>query len=86
MATINLPDGSIIIDDSELKPSYQARLLAHEGMTPTDIVSELSYTGCSLTDVQRWIAEAPYESPETYWMRRYNEGTHMQDDEEDTAE
>lgn len=96
MAQIDFPDGSMIIDDSELMPNFQARKLAADGMTSADIVRELSYAGCSLSDVERWIAQAPYESPETYWMRRYNAGTHMQDDfaddvleedeEDDTAE
>ncbi|AZD19678.1 hypothetical protein C4K24_0344 [Pseudomonas chlororaphis subsp. aurantiaca] len=78
MAHITLPDGSLIIDDSELMPEHQARRMAHEGMQPAAIASEL---GESLADVQQWIQEAPYETPEAYWLRRYNEGTHRDDDE-----
>ena len=79
MAHINLPDGSLIIDDSELMPEHRARLMAHEGMPPDAIASEL---GKPLADVQQWIAECPYESPEAYWLRRYHEGN-LDDDEED---
>jgi hypothetical protein len=78
MAHITLPDGSLIIDDSELMPQHRARLMAHEGMPPAAIASEL---GEPLADVQQWIAECPYESPEAYWLRRYNSGTHLDDDE-----
>lgn len=77
MAHITLPDGSLIIDDSELMPQHQARRMAHEGVPPSAIASEL---GEPLADVQQWIAEAPYETPEAYWLRRYNEGN-LDDDE-----
>ena len=80
MTHIYLPDGCLIIDDSELMPDHRARLMAHEGIPPDAIASEL---GEPLADVKRWIAECPYESPEDYWLRRYNEGTHRDDDEED---
>ena len=80
MAHITLPDGSLIIDDSELMPQHRARLMAHEGMAPAAIASEL---GEPLADVQLWIQEAPYETPEAYWLRRYSEGTHRDDDQED---
>ncbi|WP_053162045.1 hypothetical protein [Pseudomonas brassicacearum] len=80
MAHITLPDGSLIIDDSELMPQHQARRMAHEGTPPAAIASEL---GEPLADVQQWIQEAPYETPEAYWLRRYNEGTHRDDDQED---
>lgn len=78
MAHITLPDGSLIIDDSELMPDHRARRMAHEGMQPAAIASEL---GEPLADVQQWIAECPYESPEDFWLRRYNSGTHLNDDE-----
>lgn len=78
MTHITLPDGSLIIDDSELMPQHQARRMAHEGMPPAAIASEL---GEPLADVQQWIQEAPYETPEAYWLRRYNSGTHLDDDE-----
>ncbi|MNN64886.1 hypothetical protein D3C81_1803560 [compost metagenome] len=79
MAHIYLPDGSLLIDDSELMPQHQARRMAHEGMQPAAIASDL---GEPLADVQRWIQEAPYETPEAYWLRRYHEGN-LDDDEED---
>jgi hypothetical protein len=79
MAHITLPDGSLIIDDSELMPSHSARRMAHEGMLPAAIAFEL---GEPLADVQQWIAECPYESPEDYWLRRYHEGN-LDDDDED---
>lgn len=78
MTHITLPDGSLITDDSELMPQHQARRMAHEGMPPAAIASEL---GEPLANVQQWIAECPYESPEDYWLRRYNSGTHLDDDE-----
>jgi hypothetical protein len=77
MAHITLPDGSLVIDDSELMPEHQARRMAHEGVLPAAIASDL---GESLADVQQWIQEAPYETPEAYWLRRYNEGN-LDDDE-----
>lgn len=80
MAHITLPDGSLIIDDSELMPQHQARRLAHGGVLPAAIASDL---GESLADVQRWIAEGPYESPEDYWLRRYNSGIHLDDGEDE---
>lgn len=80
MAHITLPDGSLIIDDSELMPEHRARRMAHEGMPSDAIASEL---GEPLADVQQWISECPYESPEVYWLRRYNEGTHHDDDEDE---
>lgn len=79
MTTITLPDGSSIIDDSELMPRHRARRMAHEGMPSDAIASEL---GQSLADVERWIAEAPYETPEAYWLRRYHEGN-LDDDEDE---
>jgi len=79
MTTITLPDGSIIMDDSELMPDHRARRMAHEGVPPAAIASEL---GESLADVQQWIAEAPYETPEAYWLRRYHEGN-LDDDEDE---
>lgn len=80
MAHIILPDGTGILDDSELMPRYQARRMAHEGMSPAAIADELEEP---LATVQGWIQEAPYETPEQYWMRRYNAGTHLDDDDED---
>lgn len=80
MARITLPDGSLIIDDSELMPRHQARRMAHEGVPPAAIASELSE---SLAVVEQWIQEAPYETPEAYWLRRYNEGTHRDDGEDE---
>ncbi|AQL38748.1 hypothetical protein [Pseudomonas syringae] len=73
MAHINLPDGTVVIDDSELYPDHQARRMAHEGQTPAEIADELEER---LDIVQGWIQEGPYESPEAYWLRRYNAGTH----------
>lgn len=80
MTSVTLPDGSTIIDDSELYPDFQARRMAHEGQTATEIAGAL---GKPLTNVMRWIAECPYETPEAYWLRRYNDGTHRQDPDED---
>ncbi|EGH27392.1 hypothetical protein PSYMO_40230 [Pseudomonas amygdali pv. mori str. 301020] len=80
MATIELPNGTVVIDDSELYPDHQARRMAHEGQTPAEIADEL---GESVSTVQEWIDEVPYESPEDYWMRRYNAGTHLDHDYED---
>lgn len=77
MTTITLPDGTIIIDDSELYPDFQARRMAHEGSTPVEIAEALEVP---LADVQRWIIEARYETPEEYWLRRYNAGTHLDDE------
>ncbi|WP_137164035.1 hypothetical protein [Pseudomonas asiatica] len=78
MTTITLPDGTIIIDDSELYPDFQARRMAHEDSTPAEIANALEVP---LEDVQRWLVEAPYETPEAYWLRRYREGTvHDEDD------
>ncbi|MNY21234.1 hypothetical protein D3C86_1547650 [compost metagenome] len=79
MAHITLPDGSLIIDDSELMPDYRARRMAHEGQSSFSIADEL---GEPLADVQQWIQEAPYETPEAYWLRRYNEGK-LDDEDED---
>ena len=50
MSIITLPDGSVICDDSELMPQHQARRMAHEGMQPAAIASDL---GEPLADVQR---------------------------------
>ncbi|AYL81309.1 helix-turn-helix domain-containing protein [Pseudomonas syringae pv. actinidiae] len=80
MACITLPDGTEIIDDSELYPEHQARRMAHEGQTPAEIADAL---GESVSTVQEWIDEEPYESPEAYWMRRYNAGTHLGAEYED---
>ncbi|RMU48748.1 terminase gpP N-terminus-related DNA-binding protein [Pseudomonas savastanoi] len=80
MACITLPDGTVIIDDSELYPKHQARRMAHEGQTPAEIADAL---GESVSTVQEWIDEEPYESPEAYWMRRYNAGTHLGAEYED---
>jgi hypothetical protein len=80
MTRITLPDGTSIIDDSELMPRHQARRMAHEGMSPAAIADELEEP---LATVQGWIQEAPYETPEQYWLRRYNAGTHLADDEDE---
>ncbi|MDF3867840.1 hypothetical protein P3W53_25470 [Pseudomonas denitrificans (nom. rej.)] len=77
MTTITLPDGSIIIDDSELRPEFLARKMNADGIAVENIAAEL---GESLTNVQHWISEAPYEDPETYWLRIYNSGA-LSDDE-----
>lgn len=77
MTTITLPDGSVIIDDSELRPEFLARKMNADGISVEDVAAEL---GEPLADVQRWIAEAPYESPEMYWLRIYNSGA-LSDDE-----
>ncbi|MBB3273445.1 hypothetical protein FHW75_004656 [Pseudomonas sp. OG7] len=77
MTTITLPDGTFIIDDSELNPDFEARRMAHEGSTAVEIAEALEVP---LEDVQRWL-EVPYESPEAYWLRRYHAGTHLDDEE-----
>lgn len=58
-------------------PDHQARRMAHEGTPPEAIAHEL---GEPLATVQRWIQEAPYETPEQYWLRRYNEGSLDEDE------
>lgn len=80
MTHIHLPDGTSIIDDSELMPSHQARRMASEGLTPPEIAAALEL---DLPTVELYLSYGPYESPEDYWMRRYNEGTHLLDDDED---
>jgi len=83
MATINFPDGSMIIDDSKLMPNWQARQMLAEGMTPEAIAADMNLP---LPKVLEYLAEGPYESPQDYWMRRYNEGTHLDDDyDEDSS-
>ncbi|WP_085664153.1 hypothetical protein [Pseudomonas sp. B5(2017)] len=78
MTTITLPDGTFIIDDSELNPDFEARRMAHEGSTPIEIAEALEVP---LEDVHRWL-EVPYETPEAYWLRRYNDGAHLDDEDE----
>lgn len=79
MTHIHLPDGTSIIDDSELMPSHQARRLAFEGMTAPEIATALEL---DLPTVELYLSYGPYESAEDYWMRRYNAGTHLDDEDE----
>ncbi|GGJ53457.1 hypothetical protein [Pseudomonas avellanae] len=80
MTQIHLPDGTEIIDDSELMPSHQARRMASEGMPAPEIATALEL---DLPTVELYLSWGPYESPEAYWMRRYNAGTHLDDEYED---
>jgi len=79
MTHIHLPDGTSIIDDSELMPSHQARRMASEGMTAPEIAAEMEL---DLPTVEHYLADGPYENPEDYWNRRYHEGTHLDDEDE----
>ena len=79
MTLITLPNGAVIIDDSGLMPHSMARRMASEGMLPAAIAAELDE---SLAEVEQWIREGPYETPEQYWLRRYNDGT-LNDEDED---
>jgi len=78
MTTITLPDGSIIIDDSELRPDFRARKMNADGIAIEEIAAEL---GESLATVQAWIDAQPYEAPEAYWLRLYHEGALRDEDE-----
>lgn len=80
MTHILLPDGTSIIDDSGLMPSHQARRMASEGSTAPEIATALEL---DVSRVELYLSWGPYESPEDYWMRRYNEGTHLIDEDED---
>lgn len=80
MTLITLPNGALIIDDSGLMPYSTARRMAHEGSSAAEIAAELDE---SLAEVEQWIQDGPYETPEAYWLRRYNEGTLNDEDDKD---
>lgn len=75
MTNITLPDGTSLIDDSDLMPSSTAQWLFANGMTAEEIAVDMKEP---LSSIEEWLSWGPYESPEDYWNRLYREGEHLQ--------
>lgn len=57
---IEMPDGSIILDDGGISPRATARRMAADGKTPEQIAQEL---GTPLETVQKYIDEGEPTEP-----------------------
>ena len=72
MTTITFPDGSWLIDDSEIEEPYRAMVRASEGADAETIAREF----CTTVEQARiWISYGPPRDPQEYWMEKWRDGT-----------